>query len=58
MLFRSTPEQLVGLDVIVVANLKPVKLRGELSQGMILAATSGEVLTLVTADIASGSVVS
>lgn len=53
-----TPDQLVGLDVIVVANLKPVKLRGELSQGMILAATSGEVLTLVTADIESGSVVS
>src|SRR5699024_9794045 len=32
-----TPEELVGQKVIVVANLKPVKLRGELSQGMILA---------------------
>lgn len=30
------PEELVGKKVIVVANLKPVKLRGELSQGMIL----------------------
>ncbi|OJV62298.1 MAG: methionine--tRNA ligase [Clostridiales bacterium 38-18] len=52
------PEELVGMDVIVVANLKPVKLRGELSQGMILAATSGEKLTLVTADIEDGSTVS
>ena len=53
-----TPEKLIGLDVIVVANLKPVKLRGELSQGMILAATSGEQLTLLTADIEDGSLVS
>ena len=36
-----TPEQMVGKKVVVVANLKPVKLCGELSQGMILAA-SGE----------------
>jgi methionyl-tRNA synthetase len=53
-----TPEKLIGLDVIVVANLKPVKLRGELSQGMILAATNGEQLTLLTADIEDGSLVS
>ncbi|MFC4454867.1 methionine--tRNA ligase [Deinococcus sonorensis] len=33
-----TPEQLVGRRVVVVANLKPVKLRGILSHGMILAA--------------------
>src|SRR5690606_34641725 len=31
------PEELIGKKVIVVANLKPVQLRGELSQGMILA---------------------
>lgn len=53
-----TPDALVGKDVIIVANLKPVKLRGELSQGMILAATNGEKLTLLTADIEDGSVVS
>ncbi len=34
------PEQLVGKQVVIVANLQPRKLRGELSQGMILAATS------------------
>jgi len=32
------PEELVGKYVVLVANLKPVKLKGELSQGMILAA--------------------
>lgn len=45
-----TPEQLIGQKVIVVANLKPVKLRGELSQGMILAGSHGDVLTLATVD--------
>ncbi|WP_048601139.1 methionine--tRNA ligase [Rubeoparvulum massiliense] len=44
------PEELVGRRVIVVANLKPAKLRGELSQGMILAAATpdDEKLTLAT----------
>ncbi|GGF88083.1 methionine--tRNA ligase [Paenibacillus aceti] len=42
------PEELVGRKVICVVNLKPVKLRGELSQGMILAASQGEQLTLAT----------
>lgn len=43
-----TPEDLVGRKVICVTNLKPVKLRGELSQGMILAASQGDQLTLAT----------
>lgn len=42
------PEELVGRKVICVTNLKPVKLRGELSQGMILAASKGDQLTLAT----------
>ncbi|MBU9721981.1 MULTISPECIES: methionine--tRNA ligase [Bacillaceae] len=42
------PEELVGKKVICVTNLKPVKLRGELSQGMILAASNGDDLTLAT----------
>ncbi|MBS7345279.1 MAG: methionine--tRNA ligase [Caryophanon sp.] len=45
-----TPKQLIGQKVIVVTNLKPVKLRGELSQGMILAGSHGDVLTLATVD--------
>lgn len=44
------PEALIGEKVIVVANLKPVKLRGELSQGMILAGSSNGVLKLATVD--------
>ncbi|KRE98328.1 methionine--tRNA ligase [Paenibacillus sp. Soil766] len=43
-----TPDDLVGRKVICVTNLKPAKLRGELSQGMILAASHGDQLTLAT----------
>ncbi|WP_025720341.1 methionine--tRNA ligase [Paenibacillus sp. 1-18] len=43
-----TPEDIIGRKVICVTNLKPVKLRGELSQGMILAASYGDQLTLAT----------
>ncbi|WP_214851736.1 methionine--tRNA ligase [Exiguobacterium sp. s193] len=42
------PEDLVGRKVIVVANLKPVTLRGELSQGMVLAAEKSGKLELAT----------
>ncbi len=45
-----TPEQLVGKKVVVVANLKPTKLRGILSEGMILAASAGETLGIVMVD--------
>ncbi|HAT4133141.1 TPA: methionine--tRNA ligase [Clostridium perfringens] len=41
------PEELVGKYVVLVANLKPVKLRGELSQGMILAAAPSDDSELV-----------
>jgi methionyl-tRNA synthetase len=52
-----TPEELIGKKVIVVANLKPVKLRGVESQGMILAASQGDQLTLATVsgDIPNGA---
>lgn len=54
------PEDLIGKSVVVVANLKPVKLRGIESKGMILAASNGEELTLVSplTEISSGSTVS
>lgn len=44
------PEDLVGRNIVIVANLKPAKLRGELSEGMLLAASSGEVVSLLTPD--------
>ncbi|ASW42024.1 methionine--tRNA ligase [Clostridium isatidis] len=54
------PEELVGKNVVLVANLKPVTLRGELSQGMILAAATddGSILKLVDpGDLPTGSIV-
>jgi len=54
-----SPEELVGKKVVLVANLKPSKLRGVVSEGMILAASNEdhsqlEVLTLQS-DIPSGN---
>ncbi|MGD2030671.1 MAG: methionine--tRNA ligase [Desulfobacterales bacterium] len=45
-----SPENLVGKQVIVVANLKPAKLMGILSQGMLLAAIDENGCTLATLD--------
>lgn len=57
-----TPEELVGKNLIVVANLAPRMMRGEESQGMLLAASSddrSQVIHLTpAADIAPGSKVS
>ena len=52
------PEELIGKTVVVVSNLAPIKLRGVESQGMLLAASKGECLRLVTVDgdLSSGAV--
>ncbi len=42
------PESLVGRMIIVVNNLQPAMLRGEESNGMLLAATSGEQVIFLT----------
>ena len=52
------PEEMVGKKVIVVANLKPRKLRGEESKGMILFADNGEKLEIVTTEAPDGESVS
>ncbi len=52
-----TAEELVGKHVILVANLKPAKLRGIVSHGMVLAASDGEKLRLLETDMPVGSVV-
>ncbi|WP_335872084.1 methionine--tRNA ligase [Bacillus sp. 2205SS5-2] len=44
------PEEIIGRKVICVTNLKPVKLRGELSEGMILAGSKDGELSLATID--------
>ncbi|ADQ08018.1 methionyl-tRNA synthetase [Caldicellulosiruptor hydrothermalis 108] len=43
-----TPDELVGKKIVVVANLKPAKLRGVESQGMLLAASIGDELCIIT----------
>ncbi|MBC8014911.1 MAG: methionine--tRNA ligase subunit beta, partial [Sporomusaceae bacterium] len=50
------PEELIGKDVVMIINLKPAKIRGIESRGMILAASCDEKLALVTAaEMPSGS---
>lgn len=54
------PEELVGKNVVLVANLKPVKLRGELSQGMILAAATDDdskLFAVNPGELPTGSIV-
>ncbi|GJQ30335.1 MAG: hypothetical protein HBSAPP03_22190 [Phycisphaerae bacterium] len=63
-----TPEQLVGQRIIIVANLQPRQIRGEASNGMLLAASDApkgqpdserRVIVLTTlSDIPPGSIVS
>ncbi len=51
------PEQLIGKTIVIVANLKPAKIRGVESNGMLLAASHGKELRLLTIDgeLPSGS---
>jgi len=55
-----TPEELVGRLIVVVANLKPAKLMGIESRGMLLAAKISDKLTLLTvsSDIEPGAKIS
>lgn len=54
-----TPEEVTGKTIVVVANLKPARIRGIESQGMLLAAKDGKDLKLITVEgpIGSGAVV-
>ncbi|MBO4291305.1 MAG: methionine--tRNA ligase subunit beta, partial [Lachnospiraceae bacterium] len=49
-----TPEEMIGKHVVVVTNLKPVKLRGELSEGMILFAVNKDRYDFITAEAPDG----
>lgn len=61
-----SPEDLVGKSVVIVANLAPREIRGEISNGMVVAASSGEkgdadrdvVVLTPMSEIDPGSVVS
>jgi methionyl-tRNA synthetase len=54
-----TPEELIGRNIVVIANLAPRKMRGFESHGMLLAASHGEdgkpILATFAEDIALGS---
>lgn len=60
------PADLVGKSVVIVANLAPREIRGEMSNGMVVAASSGEkgdenrdvVVLTPMSEIAAGSIVS
>jgi methionine--tRNA ligase beta chain len=51
------PEELVGKKVVIVFNLTPAKMRGEISETMMLAGTDGPVVAVLTPekDLAPGS---
>ena len=56
---HTTPEELIGKQIIVVANLAARQMRGQISNGMLLAATdaaTGKVIIVTPADtVAPGS---
>lgn len=51
-----TPEELVGQNVVMIVNLKPAKIRGIVSRGMVLAASCDDKLKVVAVpDMPAGS---
>ena len=51
------PAELIGKNVVMVINLKPAKIRGIVSHGMVLAASQGDELKVVSVDMPVGSTV-
>lgn len=50
-----TPEELIGKNVVMVINLKPAKIRGVVSKGMVLAASIDDKLKVIEVDMPVGS---
>ncbi len=51
------PEDLVSKNVIVVRNLKPIKLRGVISEGMILVSKNKKEIELLSSSLPAGSLI-
>ncbi len=51
------PADLIGKNVVMVVNLKPAKIRGIVSHGMILAASEGDDMKVLSVDMPVGAVV-
>ncbi|SEJ56250.1 methionyl-tRNA synthetase [Propionispira arboris] len=49
------PEDLIGKNVVMIINLKPAKIRGVISHGMVLAASAGDELKVIAVDMPVGS---
>lgn len=52
---QYSPDELIGKNVVMVINLKPAKIRGIVSHGMVLAASNGDKTELLTSDLPVGS---
>ena len=52
-----TPEEMIGKKVVIVANLAPRKMRGVVSEGMILASSVGDdaKVVFIDSDVPAGS---
>ena len=52
-----TPEEMIGKKVVIVANLAPRKMRGVMSEGMILASSVGDdaKVVFIDSDVPAGS---
>ena len=45
-----SPDELIGKQVLIVSNLEPAEIRGQVSEGMLLASSDGEALSVITTD--------
>jgi methionyl-tRNA synthetase len=52
---QYSPQDLIGKQIVVVANLEPAKIRGVTSEGMLLAAMDGDKVSILTVDRPVGS---
>lgn len=52
---KVSPDEFVGKKVLVVTNLKPVKIRGELSEGMVLVGEETENIEVLACNLEVGS---
>ncbi len=52
-----TPEDLIGKSVVMVINLKPAKIRGIVSHGMVLAASQGDDLEVLSVNLPAGATI-
>ncbi len=51
------PDDIIGKNVVMVINLKPAKIRGIVSHGMVLAASQGDELEVLSVNLPAGATV-